>query len=91
MKRVILTIGLALVLFGCKGAPVYGYVVGKEYVPSRTTIRYNERSRMMQVCRMPNEWVIWVADSCEIRSFRVDKATFDTLDYGDRVKKTDCY
>lgn len=63
-----------------------GYVVGKEFIPEHTRMEYDAiiYKRMMPK-HYPDTWYVWVADSCRVRRFSVDKGTFDRLRKGDYV------
>lgn len=92
MRKVLLLILMVVCLAGCNDNPVVsGYVVGKEFVPAHTTTHYNVTLKMPQVYSYPNQWFVWVADSCRVRRCRVDEATFDRLNRGQFVTSKGVY
>lgn len=91
MRKVLFAILMVLCLASCKESPVSGYVVGKEFVPAHTTTRYNVVLKMPQVQSYPNQWFVWVADSCRVRRCRVDKPTFDRMKRGQYVTSKGTY
>lgn len=72
-------------LASCKESPVSGYVVGKSFIPAHTITYYNVVLKMPQTKWNPDEWFVWIADSCGVHSVRVDKSTFDRLNHGQFV------
>ena len=91
MRKVLFAILMVLCLASCKESPVSGYIVGKEFVPAHTTTRYNVVLKMPQVQSYPNQWFVWVADSCRVRRCRVDKPTFDRMKRGQYVTSKGTY
>jgi hypothetical protein len=91
MRKVLFAILMVLCLVSCKESPVSGYVVGKKHVPAHTTTHYNVTLKMPQVTRHPEQWVVWVADSCGVHRCNVDKATFDRLNRGQFVTSKGVY
>lgn len=92
MRKVLLFILMMVCLAGCNDNPnVSGYVVGKKHIPAHTTIHYNVTLKMAQPHRHPEQWVVWVADSCRVHRCNVDKETFDRLDCGQFVTSKGVY
>lgn len=89
MKRLVIMAIAMLSLVGCDDREVRGYVVGKQFSPARTTFYYNSTLRTTQIRHIPDQWFIWIADSCRVRSVRVDKVTFDRLRRGQFVSQGD--
>lgn len=85
---------MLLVLFlacGCKESPVSGYVVGKAYVPAHTTSHYDVILKRPMMKHVPDQWIVWVADSCRVHSVHVEKCTFDSLKHGQFVTSKGIY
>lgn len=86
MRKILLFILMVVCLAGCNDNPVVsGYVVGKEYVPAHTTSRYDVALKMPRTRHIPDQWVVWLADSCRINVVHVDKSTFDRMKHGQFV------
>lgn len=64
MRKVLFLILTGLCLVGCKNSPVRGYVVGKSFVPAHNTTNYDVILKKPMVKSVPDQWIVWVADSC---------------------------
>lgn len=82
---------MVLCLASCKESPVSGYVVGKAFIPAHTTTHYDNVLKMPQVKRVPDQWIVWVADSCSVHRCHVEKSTFDRLKHGEFVTSKGMY
>lgn len=91
MRKVLFLILTGLCLVGCKNSPVRGYVVGKSFIPAHNTTRYDVILKKPMVNSVPDQWIVWVADSCRVRSVHVEKSTFDTLKHGQFVNSKGFY
>lgn len=91
MRRVLFAIIMGLFLVGCEESPVKGYVVGKRFIPAHTETHYNVVLEKPTITHHPDEWVIWVADSCRIFRVHVEKGTFDRLKHGEYVTSKGTY
>lgn len=91
MRKVLFVMLMVLCLASCKESPVSGYVVGKAFIPAHTTTHYNVVLKMPQTKRVPDQWVVWVADSCRVRCVHVEKSTFDRLKHGEFVTSKGMY
>lgn len=91
MRKVLFAILMVLCLVSCKESPVSGYVVGKAFVPAHTTTQYNVVLKMPQTRSVPDQWIVWVADSCGVRRCHVDKPTFDRMKHGQFVTSKGTY
>lgn len=91
MRKVLFAILMVLCLASCKESPVSGYVVGKSFVPAHTTTHYNIVLKIPQSKRVPDQWVVWVADSCRVHRVHVEKSTFDRLKHGEFVTSKGTY
>ena len=66
-------------------------VVGKSFVPAHNTTNYDVILKKPMVKSVPDQWIVWVADSCRVRSVHVEKSTFDTLKHGQFVTSKGFY
>lgn len=85
MRKVLFAILMVLCLASCKENTISGYVVGKEFVPAHTYTQYNVVLKMPQTRRVPDQFIMWVADSCGVRRCHVDKTTFTRIKNGQFV------
>lgn len=91
MRKVLFAILMVLCLASCKDSPISGYVVGKSFIPAHNTTRYDVILKKPMVNSVPDQWIVWVADSCRVRSVHVEKSTFDTLKHGQFVNSKGFY
>lgn len=85
MRKVLFAILMVLCLASCKESPISGYVVGKSFIPAHNTTRYDVILKKPMVESVPDQWIVWVADSCGVHRCHVEKSTFDTLKHGQFV------
>lgn len=85
MRKFLFSILMVLCLAGCKESPVNGYVVGKEYIPEHNATHYDVVLMLVRTRHVPDQWIVWVADSCRIHRVHVEKTTFDRLKHGEYV------
>lgn len=85
MRKVLFSILMVLILAGCKESPISGYVVGKRFIPAHNQTTYNVIFKRPMTTHHPDEWVVWVADSCRVHRVNVEKSTFDSLKHGEYV------
>lgn len=83
MKKLFLIVCLAIIMAGCTHEIKNGYVVGKEYSPEHTEIKYNVCLKMVQSKRIPGRYLVWVADSVSVQCIEMNKGIFDSLNVGD--------
>ena len=91
MRKVLFTILMVLCLASCKESPVSGYVVGKAFIPAHTKIRYDVILKKPLNESVPDQWIVWVADSCHVHCVHVEKSTFDRLKHGEFVTSKGMY
>jgi hypothetical protein len=85
MRKIAFVLLLVLVFSGCKHREVSGYVVGKEYVPSRVYSYYDVVFKRPMIRTAPEAYVIWLADSCGVDTLHVDKHIFTKLKHGEFI------
>lgn len=91
MRKVLFSILMVLCLVGCEESPVNGYVVGKRFIPAHSQTTYNVIFKRPMTIHHPDEWVVWVADSCRVHWVNVEKSTFDRLKHGEYVTSKGMY
>lgn len=91
MRKVLFSILMVLCLASCKESPVSGYVVGKEHIPAHATSHYDVVMKRTESRNIPDQWIVWVADSCRVRAVHVEKGTFDRLRHGEYVQSKGKY
>lgn len=82
----IFAILMGLLLASCEQRPVRGYIVGKQFVPAHNITKYNVILKSAHTRHIPDQWFVWIADSCNVRSYNVDSATFNNIRHGDFVR-----
>ena len=86
MKKLLSSIVMCLALAACGGKDDFkGYVVGKSFVPAHNTTHYDVILSRPQTHYTPDQYFVFVADSCGVRRFNVYKSTFDSVKKGDFV------
>lgn len=78
-------------LASCKETLVSGYVVGKKFIPAHTQTHYDVILKKPMVKSVPDQWIVWVADSCGVHRCHVEKSTFDRLKHGEYVTSKGMY
>lgn len=85
MRKIAFVLLFVLVFSGCKHREASGYVVGKEYVPSRVYSYYDVIFKMPMVRTTPEAFIVWLADSCGVDTIHVDRSTFNELRHGEFI------
>lgn len=91
MRKVLFIMLMVFCLASCKETPVSGYVVGKAFIPAHNTTRYDVILKKPMVESVPDQWIVWVADSCGVHRCHVEKGTFDRLKHGEFVTSKGMY
>lgn len=91
MRKVLFAILMVLCFASCKKSPISGYVVGKSFIPAHNTTRYDVILKKPMVKSVPDQWIVWVADSCGVHRCHVEKSTFDRLKHGEFVTSKGMY
>lgn len=90
MKRLltIIAVVLTLAMASCSNSDntVSGYVVGKKHEPQHSNVIRNPTTHMITVHNVPEQWVLYVADSTAVRTVHVDKCTFDSAVKGESIR-----
>ena len=82
----IFAILMGVLLASCEQRPARGYVVGKEYKAAHNVVYRDEATKTLITRRVADQWVVWLADSCYVRSYNVDKATFENVRHGEFIR-----
>ena len=89
MRRFLLNViafVLLLILTSCSKIEIKsGYVVHKEFTPSRTVVLFNAAIKAPQVMRYPDCWHIWIANKFGVEKHRVDETTYHNISNGEYV------
>ena len=91
MRKFVFAILMGLLLASCEQRPIRGYVVGKQFAPAHNITEYNVVLKMPLTRRVPDQWIVWVADSCCVRRCHVDKPTFNRMKHGQFVTSKGTY
>lgn len=86
MKCYLLVILFVLAFSSCSNENAkqnFGYVVGKEHVPSLSYIEYDVVLKIPAFRFIPDRYIIWVADPCKVYSYDVSEIEYNSLKYGD--------
>ena len=86
MRRLIFAILMGVLLASCEQRPARGYVVGKEYVAAHNVVYRDVATNTLQTRHVADQWVVWLADSSNVRSYNVDSATFNNIRHGDFIR-----
>lgn len=89
MKRLftIIAVALMLAMVSCNSDnTVSGYVVGKKHSPARTERVPQPLPHPARIRRIPEAWILYVADSTAVRTVHVDKSTFDSAVKGETIR-----
>ena len=86
MRRLIFATLMGVWLASCEQRPARGYVVGKEYKAAHNVVYRDEATKTLLTRRVADQWVVWLADSCSVRSYNVDKATFENVRHGEFIR-----
>ena len=86
MRKFVFAILMGLLLASCEQRPIRGYVVGKQFAPAHNITEYNVVLKMPLTRRVPDQWIVWLADSCSVRSYNVDEATFGNVRHGEFIR-----
>lgn len=89
MKRLFTTLAVALMLLVAScgdGNTVSGYVVGKRHNPVRHYTTRDAATQTIRIRRIPEMWILYVADSTAVRTVHVDKTTFESAVRGEKIR-----
>lgn len=86
MRKFVFAILMGVLLASCEQRPAIGYVVGKKYEPAHNVVYRDVATKTLQTRHVAEQWVVWVADSTNVRSYNVDSATFNNIRHGDFVR-----
>ena len=86
MRRLIFAILMGVLLASCEQRHARGYAVGKEYKSEHNAVYRDEATKTLLTRRVADQWVVWLADSCSVRSYNVDSATFNNIRHGDFIR-----
>lgn len=86
MRKFVFAILMGVLLASCEQRPARGYVVGKEYVAAHNVVFRDVATNTLQTRHIPDQWIVWVADSINVRSYNVDSATFNNIRHGDFIR-----
>ena len=86
MRKFVFAILMGLLLASCEQRPARGYVVGKEYVAAHNVVFRDVATNTLQTRHIADQWIVWLADSCSVRSYNVDEATFGNVRHGEFIR-----
>ena len=86
MRRLFFAILRGVVLASCEQRPARGYVVGKEYVAAHNVVYRDVATNTLQTRLIADQWIVWLADSTNVRSYNVDSATFNNIRHGEFIR-----
>ena len=86
MRKFVFAILMGVLLASCEQRPARGYVVGKEYVAAHNVVYRDVATTTLQTRHVPDQWIVWVADSINVRSYNVDSTTFNNIRHGDFIR-----
>ncbi len=81
-----LLVGGCLLLTSCGDNTVSGYVVGKRHTPARTETIPQPLPHQPRTRYVPEAWILYVADSTDVRRVHVDKSTYQSAVKGEHIR-----
>ena len=82
----IFAILMGVLLASCEQRLARGYVVGKEYVAAHNVVYRDVATNTLQTRLIADQWIVWLADSTNVRSYNVDSATFNNIRHGEFIR-----
>lgn len=78
---------ICFITFSCAGdsKDISGYVVGKEFIPMHEESYFDPALKIRRSRIVPDSYVLFVADSCEVFKVKVSRFTFFEYKKGEHI------